>query len=118
MQLNAELVDVTGNFRPLGFVLFKLSFQISNLRLSLSRLCIRRRNRRNRSRPSASLALKGHAGRGGVDYERRRTVSTRERDVVRGRSHRWRSVWHDDLKAGEMPARGGAEMTNVLACRP
>ena len=105
MKLDTELVDVTGNFRALRFVLFELMLQIGNpggvFRGGFeSRI-------RNGGRFAALLAIQRHPSRGGIDYERSRTMSARENDVAArflGRKCRAASLLHRTIyEAGDIP---------------
>src|SRR5205823_5914388 len=79
MELNAELIDVTGYFGALRFVLFQLALQIRKL---LRRCRGRARQCRwNKRRFSATLAVQSHSGGRRVDHERTGAVLALEEDV-------------------------------------
>ena len=71
MQLDAELIDVTGDFDPLRFVLFELMLYIGSFVGNLDGVSCGRFGRRsgNRGWLATSLAIQRHPGRGGVDDE-------------------------------------------------
>ena len=71
MQLDAELIDVAGDFDPLGFVLFELMLYIRSLVGNLDRVsCGRFGSGTGNHRWLATLlAIQRHPGRGGVDDE-------------------------------------------------
>lgn len=110
MKLDTELVDVTGYFRALGFVLFELVLEIGNLDGVSGRdfdtLTW------NGRRPVALLAIQRHPGRGGIDHERSRAVRTRENDVAARflrRKRRAACLLHEQITKQEI-YRQGVEM--------
>src|SRR5438477_7858864 len=79
MNLNAKLVDVTGHFGALRFVLFQLALQIGEL----LRRCRARARRRhwNKRRLTATLAIKGHSSGRRVDHEWTGAMLTLEKEI-------------------------------------
>ena len=66
MELDAELIDVTGDFGALRFVLFQLALQIGGLLRCRGRA---RRYHWNKRRFTATLAVQSHSSGCRVDHE-------------------------------------------------
>src|SRR5207248_6292532 len=97
MQLNAELVNVAGNFGPLGFVLLQCPMQIGQL-LWRRRTGGHRRHR-NGGWLATLLAIQRHSGCSGVNDEWTRAMLTLEEQVPRfASSLRTNRVHHAVIK--------------------
>ena len=80
MQLDIELVDITGDFGALRFVLFELMLEFGNLdRVFCGNL---EGGMRHCGGVATLLALQRHSGSSGVDDERGRAIRAGENDVV------------------------------------
>ena len=80
MELDAELIDITGDLSSLRFVLLQLMLKIRNADSVFSR-CLDR-DLRDGGRFSALLAIERHSGRGGVDHKRGGAMRAGENDIA------------------------------------
>ena len=80
MQLNAQLVDIAGHFRPLRLILLQFSLQIGEF-LRRSRAG-GHGSRRDGCWLAAALAIHGHSGGGGVNDEGTGAVLTLEEEIA------------------------------------
>src|SRR5438045_9578978 len=78
MALNAELIDVTGYFGALRFVLFQLALQIGELLRCRGGA---RRYHWNKRRFTATLAVQSHSSGRRVHHERAGAVLALEEEV-------------------------------------
>ena len=83
VQLDAELIDITGDLGALRLILFNLTLEVGEVGV---RLCVDRCTRRNRwhwSWFAALLAVQRHSFGGGVHDKGRGTMNTGEGNVGR-----------------------------------
>src|SRR5438046_10661484 len=78
MELNAELIDVTGYFGALRFVLFQLALQIGELLRCRGGAW---RYHWNRRRFTATLAVQSHSSGRRIDHERAGAVLALAKEV-------------------------------------
>jgi hypothetical protein len=80
MELNAQLVNVAGHFRPLRFIFLQFSLQIGEF----LRRCRAggHRHDRDRRRFATALAIQRHSGGGCVNNERTGAMLTLENEVA------------------------------------
>lgn len=83
MELDAELIYVDGNLRPLRFVFLQLMPKIGDP--NAVRGIRTRRWAGHLGRLTATLAINCHPGGSRIDHKRSRTIRTGEQNVLVGR---------------------------------
>src|SRR3954454_4146669 len=82
MQLDAELIDVAGDFRALRFVFFKLALQVSAMRLDFTvRSLLLSRHGWDRRRFATLLTVQGHSCGRGINNQRRGAMDAGKSNV-------------------------------------